>query len=148
MYKLADGTNSTDYKIGDRFEVVVDDTLGFTKGSLVELCCYDRTRQPIFKLVSGNSHYNFADGEIWGFALWEDLKPHTIDECVGQDVQSNTKEAINTLQSLIAWPEITLEVSDDCVMICVFDRKFSTLGEDVEAMLETINMLVGQEVPQ
>lgn len=139
MYKLADGTNSTDYKIGDRFKVVKEDT--FTVGSIVEFYGDDGSHCPKFKLITGGCDYNHCGGGQGTYESWENLKSTNKQG-------SNIKEAITTLQSLIAWPEITLELSEGDVFICVFDRKFSTLGEDVEAMVETVNMLVGQEVPQ
>lgn len=69
-YKLADGSDSSQYKVGDLFEVVEDDSeLGFYAGDTVVLTEDDLTSCPMFE---GRA----KDGKGWAYANWGDLKPH------------------------------------------------------------------------
>ena len=68
MCKLADGSLSTDYKVGDEFEVVEEGY--FHKGSVVKLLEDDESDRPLFEIVCGDmkiddKHYEY----------WSSLKP-------------------------------------------------------------------------
>lgn len=72
-YELADGTLSTDYKIGDKF-VVVEPKCGLKVGDIVSYYYDDGSELPQFKTVLGRSDYNNCDGENGGFLCWSWLK--------------------------------------------------------------------------
>ena len=63
-HKLADGSYSGEYKIGDKFEVVNEGT--FDVGSVVEFIYNDDSSNPKFKSPSEGAWY----------CLWEFLKPY------------------------------------------------------------------------
>lgn len=69
-YKLADGSLSTDYKVGDKF--VVGKEREFSKGSIVEFICDSVSELPRLKLVEGGC--NYEDGEAYEY--WKNLKPY------------------------------------------------------------------------
>lgn len=73
-YKLADGTYSSQYKIGDKFVVVTSNTV-FYEDSVVTLHFNNGTSTPIFILFSGgmisNSYNNIAH------CGWRNLKAYT-----------------------------------------------------------------------
>lgn len=48
-YKLADGTYSSDYKIGDKFEVVSDSHYCFSKGAIITLTEDGGSKNPYFE---------------------------------------------------------------------------------------------------
>ena len=73
-YKLADGSSSSEYKVGDVFEVV-EDTKAFSKGSIVELFLDDETEMPLFKLLNGYTNYDKCNGSAGAYAWWGWMKP-------------------------------------------------------------------------
>lgn len=75
-YKLADGTYSSQYKIGDKFVVVHDKEDVFTLGSIVSLYDDDGTSAPKFKLEEGGCAYVLCDGKAGGYLSWSKLEAY------------------------------------------------------------------------
>lgn len=73
-YQLADGTWSSEYKIGDKFVVVNDHS--FSLGSIITFFEDDNSWCPLFKLESGYTATNNANGEKGAYAAWERLKAY------------------------------------------------------------------------
>lgn len=71
-YKLADGSLSTDYEIGDRFIIIGSELFG--DGSVVSLYDDDGSDCPLFKFINGSCDYNCCDGEKGAYAWWSNLK--------------------------------------------------------------------------
>lgn len=64
-YKLADGSLSTDCKVGDKFEVVVDDDAFFKLGEVIGLVNDD-----------GSSRAKFKGKDVLPWCLfWHEVKP-------------------------------------------------------------------------
>lgn len=77
MYKLADGSLSTDYKLGDKFVLV--ETSEFRVDSVVSLFRDDESCAPLFKLVSGFCDWDNCNGEPGAWEYWSNLKPYKED---------------------------------------------------------------------
>ena len=73
-YQLADGSWSSEYKIGDRF--VVGETANFREGSLIEFIYNDDTYCPYFELINGVYLGRHAKGENIAPASWKYLKKY------------------------------------------------------------------------
>ena len=73
VYQLADGSWSSEYKIGDRF--VASGGASFSDGSIVELHADDGSINPHFKLLTGERRGMFTFGEDVCRANWMLLKP-------------------------------------------------------------------------
>lgn len=74
-YQLADGSWSSEYKIGDKF-IVTDGSTVFTRGSIISFYRDDNTAKPCFKLVNGRSFFQNCDGEDGGYISWIRLTPY------------------------------------------------------------------------
>jgi hypothetical protein len=120
-YKLADGSLSTDYKLGDLF-IYVDprgvDHGTFRSGSVVELLTEDGTDCPLFGLVRGECFNDTNEHGIveTSYASWEKLtrysrtsvaKEQDPDVVIKQSEVDAYIDEINMLRELVA--EITLE---------------------------------------
>lgn len=86
-YELADGTFSSEYKLGDKFEVV--DGYIFSIGSIVTLFDDDGSDCPLLKLEKGSTNLRNAGGEMGGYCCWSRLKAYKPQ----QDVSTFTKAA-------------------------------------------------------
>lgn len=77
MHKLADGSLSVEYKLGDKFKVShrVSEQAVFSEGSIVSFYEDDESEHPLFKLESGNSEFFNCDGEAGGYCYWFCLTP-------------------------------------------------------------------------
>jgi hypothetical protein len=85
-YKLADGSLSTDYKVGDKFEVVSGlSNSGVSIGTILEFLDDDGTPMPAFD-VSGGGGYEVYVG-------WEDLVPHQEQPKFINSVMKNSEIA-------------------------------------------------------
>ena len=71
MYKLADGSLSTDYKVGDVFEVVDSSYSYFSKGSVILLVHDDDSNCPKFKLINGQCAVLGNEA----YSIWQALNP-------------------------------------------------------------------------
>ena len=71
MYRLADGSLSTDYKVGDEFEVVVVGDSFVNINGVVALLRDDTTSAPYFRLISGSAIYEYDEY----CCSWSALKP-------------------------------------------------------------------------
>ena len=70
-YKLADGSDSEQYKIGDEFEVVCDKYHGFDVGEVIKLESLNSFDSPSF--------YGYcSDSDVYASQLvrWQEIKPH------------------------------------------------------------------------
>lgn len=76
-YRLADGSWSSEYSVGDKFIVSMDSGT-FSQGSVVELSHDDGSSCPMFKLVDGECFFHLtsyiSDGE-YAFSGWISLLP-------------------------------------------------------------------------
>ena len=72
-YKLADGSLSTDYKVGDRFVVLQGGSISI--GSIVKLYKDDGTNAPMFKVIEGSSNFKLCGGKAGACTAWYWLKP-------------------------------------------------------------------------
>lgn len=72
-YTLADGSDSGEYYVGDKF--VVTSSSIFSKGSVVSLWDDDTTDCPVFKVESGECTYYHCDGEAGTYEEWCNLTP-------------------------------------------------------------------------
>lgn len=75
-YKLADGTYSSQYKIGDKFIVVINTEGVFTLDSVVSLYFDDDTSAPLFKLEDGACAYALCDGKAGAYLSWSNLEAY------------------------------------------------------------------------
>lgn len=76
-YTLADGSDSGDYYVGDKF--TVEDRSGvFSEDSIVSLYKDQSDGWPLLKLISGFTGYNHCDGEAGAYISWDYLTP--LDE--------------------------------------------------------------------
>ena len=74
-YQLADGSWSSQYKIGDKFVAIKG--IIFSEGSIVEFIRDDSSWCPLFELVEGRCKFELGRNDSpGGFYSWEDLKPH------------------------------------------------------------------------
>lgn len=87
MYELADGTKSTDYKVGDRF-LVVSEKSNWPIDTIVELEEDDESRNPYFRRVP-----SVGFPASWSFISWWKLKGANDDE------ESSLEEALTTIQT-------------------------------------------------
>ena len=76
-YKLADGSYSTEYELGDKFMVTHNlyDQAVFSRGSIVSLYEEDNSDQPLFKLEEGEAVFSNCDGDAGGYCYWFCLTP-------------------------------------------------------------------------
>lgn len=75
-YKLADGTYSSQYKVGDKFVVVDDKSYAFTKDSIVSLYFDNGTSTPKFKLEDGVCDCALCDGEAGAYLSWSKIEAY------------------------------------------------------------------------
>lgn len=73
-YRLADGSLSTDYKIGDLFIKVLGHG-SVDENSIVEFKSDDGSERPLFKLKSGDSVFTEAESD-GVYISWYFLKPY------------------------------------------------------------------------
>lgn len=96
-YKLADGSRSTEYKVGDKFLVAEVEGSTFSQGSIVELYLNDGTSCPVFRLVTGECEYDNCNGKSGACCSWYCLSKLTLD-CTSADVsQSETSGYLRLL---------------------------------------------------
>jgi hypothetical protein len=105
-YKLADGSLSTDYKVGDLFVVAVDDERLLSKGGVVKLSEDDNSDRPWFDIVDGEIKnddplgYGFKDHVF----QWEHLEPfkHNLSsKDMTQSTYDDMFDRIELLESLL-----------------------------------------------
>lgn len=105
-YKLADGSLSTDYKVGDLFVVAVDDERLLPKGGVVKLSEDDNSDRPWFDIVDGE----IKEYDLLGFGLedrvfqWEHLEPfkHSLSsKDMTQSTYDEMFDRIELLESLL-----------------------------------------------
>lgn len=105
-YKLADGSLSTDYKVGDLFVVAVDDERLLPKGGVVKLSEDDNSDRPWFDIVDGE----IKEYDLLGFGLedrvfqWEHLEPfkHNLSsKDMTQSTYDEMFDRIELLESLL-----------------------------------------------
>lgn len=89
-YKLADGTYSSAYKVGDKFTYTPrfpNPSIG--KGSLFELCeGVGAAGSPLLKLIDGYCSYsNAPDGAYGAFIAWEHLSYKQPKQFTKADLQ-------------------------------------------------------------
>lgn len=73
-YQLADGSWSSEYKIGDKFVVISEKS--FSKGSVVQFYRDDGSPQPCFKLIKGYTQYTCCEDELGAYTKWDRLTPY------------------------------------------------------------------------
>ncbi|QDP59531.1 MAG: hypothetical protein GOVbin4162_105 [Prokaryotic dsDNA virus sp.] len=74
-YTLADGSDSGEYYIGDKFIVI--DSSTFSLQSVVSLYGDDRSSCPLFKLEEGHTDHDCCNGDLGAYEAWENLIPLT-----------------------------------------------------------------------
>ena len=74
-YRLADGSLSTEYKVGDKFVVVTSGTI--IKDSVVALFEDDNSSSPLFKVIEGSSNFYLCKGEAGAYKAWNTVKAYT-----------------------------------------------------------------------
>jgi len=80
-YELADGSLSTNYKVGDKFVVVVDSGT-IIKDSIVELFEDDGTSCPLFKVIEGkcDREYNLCKGKAGAYKSWGTVRAYAVNK--------------------------------------------------------------------
>lgn len=110
-YKLADGSRSSEYKIGDRFEVVYENC--FSKGSVVEFFEDDGSSIPRFKLISGYTEFSCAVGVAGAYEWWGWMKPLGSAFIYVPEEPSETALDEESLRDRVAYHEALLDFLDD-----------------------------------
>lgn len=97
-HKLADGTYSGQYKVGDKF-VVTNGTDEFSQGSIVSLYYDDNSSCPKFKLLEGYCSYMNADGVAGAYDYWKNLKFKT-ESTELQQLIDQSKQLLERIEEL------------------------------------------------
>jgi len=63
------------YKVGDRFRVVGNNAMTFSRGSLIELYTDDGTSIPLFELIEGGCSFTHADGRPGAYLCLHKVEP-------------------------------------------------------------------------
>lgn len=135
-YRLADGTWSGDYKIGDKF-LVIRNCFEFSQNSVVEFFDDDESDCPKFKLIEGSCGYNNAGGEPGAYTLWKDLERYVEDEL--EDPEDSVNEKGYQLADG-TWSE-DYKVGDKFRVVCE-SIMYPEIGEIVELLEDD-----GTEIP-
>lgn len=150
MYKLADGSNSEDYEIGDKFEIV--NGVSYSVGSIVEFERDDGSSCPSFRLSgSGKCHY------IWwshmkAYKGGERLKPITPevgDVCRIEEWNTTSGWIMNDFEYRIAFIGSKYVVAHAAGSTREVERVFTECRfyppkSDKEKLIEKTNKALGE----
>lgn len=132
-YKLADGSLSTDYKVGDLFVVAVDDERLLPKGGVVKLSEDDNSDRPWFDIVNGEIEkddllgYGFKDRVF----QWEHLEPfkHNLSsKDMTQSTYDDMFDRIELLESLLVDANKRIAELEEQAKDCV-PQKFKPISQ-------------------
>lgn len=97
-FKLADGSCSSEYKVGDKFIVVnvagKEDYYNLTEGSIIKLCGSIGSEKPSFTLLKGDVRWALFSLEGRAiYELWDHIKPYKEGHKFITSVMNNSAEA-------------------------------------------------------
>jgi hypothetical protein len=106
-HKLADGTYSSEYKVGDKFVVIGDDYGGFSEGALVELTSeVGSMGNPLFKLLEGDCKYSNYHGKKGAYTYWKYVSAHKPATEL-QQLIDQSKQLLERIEELTKREEAT-----------------------------------------
>jgi len=133
-YQLADGSWSSEYKVGDKF-VVTGEKETFSVGSIIELFRSDSSNCPLFKLLSGTTTFKLCEGKAGAYAMWRNLSKYTEEK---KDMNTFKKEDLKTGMRVTcrnAEVYIVLLDATDGDVLCEFDGGFNWLDDYNEDLI-------------